>query len=77
MASSSQAFNQVKNILGKLDRSIDQARARRLGDPEPSREPAHNPTQDHGANSDQDAPNQKRYGRARPIRPSGDSAFRF
>lgn len=30
------AFNQVKSILGKLDRSIDEARAKRLGDPEPA-----------------------------------------
>lgn len=30
------AFNQVKSILGKLDRSIDEARARRLGDPDPA-----------------------------------------
>ena len=29
------AFNQVKSILGKLDRSIDEARAKRLGDPQP------------------------------------------
>lgn len=30
------AFNQVKSILGKLDRSIDEARAKRLGDPDPA-----------------------------------------
>lgn len=33
---SERAFNQVKAILGKLDRSIDQARARRLGEPDPA-----------------------------------------
>lgn len=33
MATSQKAFQQVKNILGKLDRNIDQLRERRLGDP--------------------------------------------
>ena len=33
MATSKHAFDQVKNILAKLDRSIDDVRARRLGAP--------------------------------------------
>lgn len=40
MGSSQQAFNQVKAILGKLDRSIDEARERRLGDQNQAEEPA-------------------------------------
>lgn len=33
MATSKHAFDQVKNILAKLDRSIDDVRARRLNAP--------------------------------------------
>lgn len=32
MATSQRAFDQVKNILGKLDRNIDAARSRRISD---------------------------------------------
>ena len=67
MGSSNAAFDQVKSILGKLDRSIDEARARRLKGPEPESEPRP---------SDQpDEP--QRFGRARPLRPRGDDAMRF
>jgi hypothetical protein len=40
MGLSENSFNRVKSLLGKLERSIDEARARRLGDdgaPEPAR----------------------------------------
>jgi hypothetical protein len=33
MATSQKTFDQVKSILGKLDRNIDAVRERRLGDP--------------------------------------------
>lgn len=36
MSTSDRTFEQVKNILGKLDRNIDAARARRLHDNGPS-----------------------------------------
>lgn len=36
MADKKQAFNDVKAILSKLDRSIDEARSRRLNGPEQS-----------------------------------------
>ena len=40
MSKPDRAFNQVKAILGKLDRSIDEARERRLGkDDEPKTSP--------------------------------------
>jgi hypothetical protein len=35
MGTSQRAFDQVKAILGKLDRSIDQVRERRIGGPAP------------------------------------------
>jgi hypothetical protein len=34
MAETKKSFNQVKNLLGKLDRSIDEARSKRLGIPD-------------------------------------------
>lgn len=37
MATSQKAFDQVKSILGKLDRNIDSVRQRRMGDPVPAR----------------------------------------
>lgn len=36
MSTSQRTFDQVKNILGKLDRNIDAARARRLQAPTPT-----------------------------------------
>ncbi|MEM7754049.1 MAG: hypothetical protein AAF297_00255 [Planctomycetota bacterium] len=36
MAEMRRSFQNVKSLLGKLDRSIDEARSRRLGDPSPS-----------------------------------------
>ena len=36
MAEMRRSFHNVKSLLGKLDRSIDEARSRRLGDPVPA-----------------------------------------
>ncbi|MDX2118041.1 MAG: hypothetical protein SFY96_07665 [Planctomycetota bacterium] len=36
MATSEKSFNQVKAILGKLDRTIDEVRNRRTGSPAPA-----------------------------------------
>lgn len=60
MGTSERAFKQVKEILGKLDRSIDQARERRLhGDrPKPM-----------GGDAAENDPTRRR---ARPLRPSGE-----
>ena len=41
MEQGNKAFNEVRALLGKLDRSIDEARSRRLGPPASS-EPNHN-----------------------------------
>ena len=38
MAEMRRSFHSVKSLLGKLDRSIDEARSRRLGDPAPAAE---------------------------------------
>ena len=58
MGTSERAFKQVKEILGKLDHSIDQARERRLhGDrPQPAESADLDPTRR----------------RARPLRPSAE-----
>jgi hypothetical protein len=53
MSTREKAFNQVKAILGKIDRSIDEARAKRLG-------------HDRGPKDDQQATD--RPLRAKPIR---------
>ncbi|MCA9294624.1 MAG: hypothetical protein KDA20_12495 [Phycisphaerales bacterium] len=62
MATSPETMNQVRNILRKLDRSIDEARSKRLmanGQPGPESNP--------------DEPNDVKPGRARPLvnRPEG------
>ncbi len=67
MGPSEKSFNQVKAILGKLDRNIDQLRERRTAKPTPQTEPprpaaipAPTPAR----------PNGHGFGRATPIPPS-------
>lgn len=60
MGTSERAFNQVKEILGKLDRSIDQARQKRLHGDEPAAPEAI---------PDAGDPTRRR---ARPLRPTGE-----
>ncbi len=67
MGSPNAAFDQIKSILGKLDRSIDEARARRLSGPESEPE----------VMAGEEAPEPQRFGRARPLRSQGDDAMRF
>lgn len=79
MATSNQSFNQVKSILGKLDRSIDEARARRVHGVRPQAEPSLDPIdQPIGRAEEPDeapkAPASK-YGRAKPLRPTGDAGW--
>jgi hypothetical protein len=68
MSTSEKAFNQVKNILHKLDRSIEQLRQQRsappapvqaVPDPRPASEPVREPSQSRPSNG---------FGRATPIR---------
>lgn len=70
MGTSPEAFNQVKNILQKLDRSIDDARTRRLNTPD---EPASTAGQ---APSTLLGFDPSRVGRARPLaRPTARPSF--
>jgi hypothetical protein len=60
MGTSPETFDQVKNILRKLDRSITDARQRRLNTDETPRQVA------------PETPEQAKPGRARPMRPRPD-----
>lgn len=62
MGTSERTFNQVKDILVKLDRSIDRAREKRL-DVKPPVPAAHEDVAD------------RPIGRARPLRPSQGTSF--
>lgn len=57
MGTSPETFDQVKNILRKLDRSITDARQRRLD------------TDDSSKSTPAEAAEQAKPGRARPMRP--------
>ena len=79
MATSPEAFNQVRDILKKLDRSIDSARDKRLlsgepGDPGETGESGHDaaPTPPNGHNPH---PHQRDAGGDRSA-PAGDEASR-
>lgn len=84
MSPSNKAYNEVKAILGKLDRSIDDARKRRLDtNPRVSAVPASaptippNPTTLLGSASTSATPpagtrQASIFGRAQPLRPSGN-----
>ncbi len=75
MSTSDRTFQQVKSILGKLDRSIDEARQRRVGDnTEPTPEPqaaqpeqATPPPAPEPTRPEDISPNRARYGRATPL----------
>lgn len=77
MGTSNQSFNQVKSILGKLDRSIDEARAKRLhGDRPPMREAGEMSEPVIGRSEEpKAAENESKYGRAKPLRPSDGSGW--
>lgn len=82
MAGSEHALNKVRSILGKMDRSISDARKRRLGEPDSiSPNGVHEEddlmigqAEDSSSSSDQQAPQPEaisemraRYGKAKPI----------
>lgn len=81
MAQQSRAFDQIKAILGRMDRSIDEARTKRLN---PEDEPAEQtPHEAPSRPSPQKPPlppapgdvrraGASQYGRARPLRREGD-----
>ena len=76
MRPSEKSFDQVKNILGKLERKNDELRTRRQS-PEPSIAPVAQPIPSSPARPGQPAaaPAQSRansaFGRATPMRPTG------
>ncbi|MBU6413129.1 MAG: hypothetical protein KGS45_06620 [Planctomycetes bacterium] len=76
MRPSEKSFDQVKNILGKLERNIDELRSRRES-PEPAAAPVAQPIPSSPARPGQPvaAPTQPRansaFGRATPMRPTG------
>ncbi|HLO40703.1 MAG TPA: hypothetical protein VK176_06745 [Phycisphaerales bacterium] len=85
MSPSNKAYNEVKALLGKLDRSIDDARKRRLDTtPRGSTPPASNPPIStppatllgngaaKAAPSGQASRQSSIFGRAQPLRPSGN-----
>ena len=84
MGPSNKAYNEVKAILGKLDRSIDDARKRRLDTGPRSTPPTQvsptsitaSPSTLLGATAASATPTGTRptsvFGRAQPLRPSGN-----
>ncbi len=84
MAEQGRAFNEVKELLGKLDRSIDAARNRRLHgerpdpapaphsrpDPEPPQRPQHSVV-------NPPRPGASKYGKAKPLRPQNGEPPRW
>jgi hypothetical protein len=77
MSTSDRTINQVRAILNKLDRSIDEARERRT---QPSMPAAHQPPQatPTPAPQQQPAAPSSAYGRAQPLqRPQAATALRW
>ncbi len=69
MGPSEKSFNQVKNILGKLDRSIDQIRNKRTAPPAPMH-PSAEATRPAPAPQAQAPRPTSAFGRATPIPPT-------
>lgn len=71
MSTSEKSFNQVKSILGKLDRNIDQARTRRMHGNQPHPMPAPAPAPAAvppiPAHTPNGAPARPVIGRAQPL----------
>lgn len=76
MEGSRRSFDQVKAILGKLDRSIDEARSRRLGVPSRDERPAPRPTPGAPSPLDQEVGGPRPAGEPTPeaARPATDPA---
>ncbi len=86
MAGSEQGLNKVRSILGKMDRSISDARKRRLGEPEgaPNTNGVHEEddlmighsestkpvVRDEPAKAEEVSEMRARYGKAKPIGPA-------
>ena len=75
MAEQGRAFQVVKDLLGKLDGSIDEARDRRLhGDRPRVEEPPRQAQRPSESTSvvNPPRPGSSKYGRAKPLRPNND-----
>ena len=70
MGTSPETIHEVRNLLKKLDRSIDAARSRRLSSDQDGES-------DVVGRSDQAEDADRPIGRARPIRRTGDAGGRF
>jgi hypothetical protein len=68
MGPSEKSFNQVKNILGKLDRSIDQIRNKRTTPPAPMHSSAEATRPSQASQAGINRPTSA-FGRATPIPP--------
>lgn len=87
MSSESKAFNEVRALLGKMDRSIDRARERRLGPEEPPVDRARPPvSQDQTVggpkpelgNPPPASPRRNtQFGRARPLNREGQETTQW
>ena len=66
---SGKAFDEVKRLLGRLDRNIDEARTRRLGpEDEPAKPAAPARPIGQAAPPAPVSPTRSKYGRAKPLR---------
>jgi hypothetical protein len=80
MSTSDKTLNQVRAILNKLDRSIDEARERRLQPPAPpTPPPAPAPQAARPVSTGNSAPSApSQYGRAQPLqRPQANNMLRW
>ncbi len=82
MGTSERSFNQVKSILGKLDRSISEARDRRTRGPVPSPaqevpSPATPVPPTNSTPSPAPTPGKSGYGRATPLPPRNNPPLRW
>ena len=78
MSTSDRTINQVRAILNKLDRSIDEARERRTQPGTPSVPQAQPPAPVHPAPQSQPATPGSAYGRAQPLqRPQAGNMLRW
>ncbi|MEM1330575.1 MAG: hypothetical protein AAGG07_08445 [Planctomycetota bacterium] len=75
MSAHPDAFSQVKNILGRLDRSIDEARAKRLNPGGRSENPTNGPDLGEDGDTVVGGENANGYGKARPLRREENGGF--
>ena len=75
MSTSERTLNQVRAILNKLDRSIDEAREKRTHVPPPAPPPLAVPVQ--AAPAPAASPSTSQYGRAQPLKAQPANMLRW